>query len=74
MFPIFLSISSSVILDDVFSVKLWINFVQTPAKNTNVGDKSLENQMGDPWKKKKKISKKLSDLNKNRLKNSKKIF
>ena len=40
----------------------------TPAKNTNVGDKSLEYQRGDPWKNKIFFSKKFSDLNKNRLK------
>ena len=46
----------------------------TPAKNTNVGDKSMEYQRGDPWKNEILFSKKFSDLNKYRLKNSKKIY
>ena len=35
---------------------------------------SAQKPKGDPWKKKIFFSKKFSDLNKNRLKNSKKIF
>ena len=37
------------------------NFIvtKTPAKNTNLGDKSLENQRVDPWKERKYFFKKV---------------